>query len=157
MTARKPKRLELDMVLWQGRPHCLYLDGYRVVGGKPWAGGTSAYTWSVDPAQVRQLADAALARGAAEVRVEVYRHPDGEHAAYADDVLVRGPRADSRGARRRRVGSVIVLAGAARVQDLEEVLGRAQSSAEAASTATPPAAVATASSASGVPLPDVRS
>ena len=37
----------LELVSWQGKPHCLYLNDYRIAGDKPWGGGTTIQTWTV--------------------------------------------------------------------------------------------------------------
>lgn len=39
--------LKMELVEWEDRPHCVYLNGYRVAGGKPWAGGKTIRTWKV--------------------------------------------------------------------------------------------------------------
>ena len=38
---------KLALVEWQGQPHCIYLNDYRIAGGKPWAGGILLREWSV--------------------------------------------------------------------------------------------------------------
>lgn len=104
-----PSVLVLELVQWQDRPTCLYLDNYRVVGGKPWGGGHAVYSWKVRVAQLQQLLSDARERGDDSVSVEVFKHTSGHYAVYLDDVLLEGPRANSRGARPRRVGSTVVL------------------------------------------------
>jgi len=42
-----PKELKLDLVEWEDRPHCIYLDDYRIAGSKPWGGGKIVKTWKV--------------------------------------------------------------------------------------------------------------
>ena len=38
--------IELEVIQWEGRPHCIYLNSYRVVGGKPWGGGSTLKSWT---------------------------------------------------------------------------------------------------------------
>lgn len=38
---------DLQVVRWQGELRCIYLNNFRVAGGKPWAGGTTAKAWKV--------------------------------------------------------------------------------------------------------------
>lgn len=37
--------MELTVVKWEGRPHCVYLNNFRIAGGKPWGGGTTLKEW----------------------------------------------------------------------------------------------------------------
>jgi hypothetical protein len=41
------KETTLTIVRWQGRIHCAYLNDFRIVGGKPWAGGSTEKEWKV--------------------------------------------------------------------------------------------------------------
>lgn len=40
------KSVELCVVRWEGRLHCAYLNDFRVVGGKPWGGGSTEKAWN---------------------------------------------------------------------------------------------------------------
>lgn len=44
--------IELEVIQWEGRPHCIYLNNYRVVGAKPWGGGTTIKKW---PTSLREI------------------------------------------------------------------------------------------------------
>lgn len=46
-TPTPPKVYELAACNWQGNLHCVYLNDYRIAGGKPWGGGTTAKRWNV--------------------------------------------------------------------------------------------------------------
>jgi hypothetical protein len=37
----------LQVVRWEGHLRCVYLNDFRIAGGKPWAGGTAAKEWKV--------------------------------------------------------------------------------------------------------------
>lgn len=41
MTKAKPKAYELEIVEWEGHLHCVYLNNFRIAGGKPWGGGVT--------------------------------------------------------------------------------------------------------------------
>ena len=108
--AKGPKRLEMVLVGWQDRPHCVYLADFRISGGKPWAGGTTMATWSVSVAEVQAILNCAKASGDRDVHLEVYKHANGNFAAYLDNELLSGPRPNSTSSQPRRVGSTIVYA-----------------------------------------------
>lgn len=65
---------ELAVCKWEGRIHCVYLNDYRIAGGKPWGGGNIQKTWRVTlkdiasavPAVSALAAFAGYAAGAAE-------------------------------------------------------------------------------------------
>jgi hypothetical protein len=71
----KEKHFQLEVVKWEGRLHCCYLNNFRIAGGKPWAGGETVKAWSVPLRDVIKAIpelqkmssdfDAALAREAA--------------------------------------------------------------------------------------------
>lgn len=44
----------LKVVKWEGRLHCAYLNDHRIVGGKPWGGGTIAKEWKTTLREVIQ-------------------------------------------------------------------------------------------------------
>jgi len=44
----------LDVVEWQGKLHCIYLNGFRIVGPKPWGGGTTAKRFYVTKADIEE-------------------------------------------------------------------------------------------------------
>ena len=106
---KTPRLLPLELVLWEGHLSCAYLNDYRVVGGKPWGGGRGAYIIDIRTEQLQHILQRAAERGSSSVTVEVYRHPDGEYAAYIDNELMLGKRQDSRCSRPRRVGSTLVM------------------------------------------------
>lgn len=39
--------LSLEIVKWEGKIHCVYLNDKRIAGGKPWGGGNTARSFSV--------------------------------------------------------------------------------------------------------------
>lgn len=41
---------------------CLYFDGFRMVGPKPWGGGTITHTWYADPGELIEAAKSAKKR-----------------------------------------------------------------------------------------------
>lgn len=41
------KTYPIAVVRWQGKPHCIYLNDYRIAGGKPWGGGDTLAEWRV--------------------------------------------------------------------------------------------------------------
>lgn len=41
------KQTELSAVNFEGRLHCVYLNNFRIVGGKPWGGGSIVKEWKV--------------------------------------------------------------------------------------------------------------
>ena len=45
--ADSEKTYKLTLCRWQGKLHCVYLNDYRIAGGKPWAGGTVEREWNV--------------------------------------------------------------------------------------------------------------
>lgn len=47
-------RYELEVVKWEGKIHCAYLNNFRIAGGKPWAGGQTVKKWSVTARDVIQ-------------------------------------------------------------------------------------------------------
>ena len=47
--------LDLEVIAWEGRPHCVYLNNFRVVGGKPWGGGSTLRSW---PTSLREIIEA---------------------------------------------------------------------------------------------------
>lgn len=52
--AELDKPLSLDICGWQNNPHhCVYLNEHRIVGGKPWGGGTTTKHWDLT---LRELA-----------------------------------------------------------------------------------------------------
>lgn len=111
LTAEKKKRktlLTLELLVWDGRPHCMYLNSYRISGGKPYGGGESIQSWRVSQAQLQDILTSANARGMSSVALEVFKHTNNTYAVYLDNVLLEGPRPDSRNARPRRVGSTVV-------------------------------------------------
>ena len=47
LAAFEKAAFELTVVRWQGRLECVYLNNFRVVGGKPWGGGMTAAEWKL--------------------------------------------------------------------------------------------------------------
>ena len=135
-----PKTLLLDLVIWEGRAHCVYLDCYRVAGGKPWGGGTTGYSWKVNVAQIQGILDRVQARGDTELSFEIFEHENGENAAYLDNTLLFEPRAGSRKARPRRVGSKVLMTKMTRLVDFR----RAHVALEQPAAAQPAASLAAA-------------
>lgn len=39
--------MKISVCEWRGRVHCVYLNDYRVAGGKPWGGGETVAEWDV--------------------------------------------------------------------------------------------------------------
>lgn len=125
-----PKRLEMVLVDWQDRPHCVYLADFRISGGKPWAGGATMATWSVSVAEVQAILSRAKAHQEQQVPLEVYKHANGNFAAYLDNDLLSGPRPNSASAQRRGVGSTIVYSDMVAISEFE----RAHAAFQAADT-----------------------
>lgn len=50
---KKPKTYELEIVEWEGRLHCVYLNNFRIVGGKPWGGGNTVKSFSLTLADLK--------------------------------------------------------------------------------------------------------
>jgi hypothetical protein len=48
----KPDDMRLELVEWEGKPHCLYLNEYRIAGGKPWGGGITIKSWTISRAEL---------------------------------------------------------------------------------------------------------
>ena len=46
-TTKKNEEFELVICEWQGKIHCIYLNDYRIAGGKPWGGGKTLKTFKV--------------------------------------------------------------------------------------------------------------
>lgn len=44
---KKESCFQLEVVKWEGKLHCCYLNNYRIAGSKPWAGGETVKSWSV--------------------------------------------------------------------------------------------------------------
>jgi hypothetical protein len=44
---KEDPRFQLEVVKWEGKLHCCYLNNFRIAGGKPWAGGETVKSWSV--------------------------------------------------------------------------------------------------------------
>lgn len=42
-----PKTYELQVARWEGRIRCVYLNDFRIAGGKPWGGYEPAATWQI--------------------------------------------------------------------------------------------------------------
>lgn len=40
------KKISLEVVEWEGRVHCVYLNDHRIAGGKPWGGGRVCATFA---------------------------------------------------------------------------------------------------------------
>jgi hypothetical protein len=47
LMAPAPEVYELQVARWEGRIRCVYLNDYRIAGGKPWGGFEPAATWGV--------------------------------------------------------------------------------------------------------------
>jgi hypothetical protein len=47
VSADTEAKYELSVCKWEGRIHCVYLNDYRVAGGKPWGGASDMKTWPV--------------------------------------------------------------------------------------------------------------
>lgn len=45
----------LEVVKWEGKLHCCYLNNFRIAGSKPWAGGETVKSW---PVPLRDLVQA---------------------------------------------------------------------------------------------------
>ena len=45
----KADKLTIEVVEWEGRIHCLYLNDTRFAGSKPWGGGRTIATFKVEP------------------------------------------------------------------------------------------------------------
>jgi len=126
--AKGPKRLELVLVDWQGRPHCAYLADFRISGDKPWAGGATMATWSVSVAEIQAILSRANSREESQILLEVYKHANGNFAAYLDNDLLSGPRPNSASAQLRRVGSTIVYSDRVSVSEFARAHGVFQAS-----------------------------
>ncbi len=48
MTSKPDRRDRLELIEWENRPHCLYLNNTRIAGGKPWGGGKIIRTWNIE-------------------------------------------------------------------------------------------------------------
>lgn len=46
------KPVTLAVVKWEGRLQCAYLNNFRIVGGKPWGGGTTEKKWETSLREV---------------------------------------------------------------------------------------------------------
>ena len=46
------KPVPFVLVKWEGRLHCAYLNNFRIVGGKPWGGGTVEKEWKTSLREV---------------------------------------------------------------------------------------------------------
>lgn len=59
MSARKkqPKRTHLFELCNGVEGRCLYINGYRVAGPKPWGGGQIVATWDVTEEDMRAALD----------------------------------------------------------------------------------------------------
>lgn len=44
--------LQMKVVQWNGRLHCVYLNDHRIAGGKPWGGGTVIKSFTVETKDV---------------------------------------------------------------------------------------------------------
>jgi hypothetical protein len=58
----KKDEMKLDIVEWEGRIHCVYLDNYRIAGGKPWGGGKIIKSFKIS----RKELEVFLGRGLTE-------------------------------------------------------------------------------------------
>jgi hypothetical protein len=54
--AKLDERFSLDIVEWEGAIRCVYLNGHRIAGGKPWGGGKTIRSWP--DISIRELARA---------------------------------------------------------------------------------------------------
>lgn len=43
----KKLSFNIELVEFEGRPHCLYLDNFRIAGSKPWGGGRTIKRWEI--------------------------------------------------------------------------------------------------------------
>lgn len=70
MSAADEKLYDLIAVRWEGRIHCVYLNGHRVAGGKPWGGGDTAAQWKVSlkdlASAIPEIAKLSADKGSAE-------------------------------------------------------------------------------------------
>ena len=41
------REFELIAISWEGGLRCIYLNDYRIAGGKPWGGGTTLRRWKI--------------------------------------------------------------------------------------------------------------
>lgn len=115
--AKGPKRLTMVLVEWQERPHCVYLADFRISGSKPWAGGATMAEWSVSVAEIQAIVSRAQSSAEGAISLEVYKHANGNFAAYLDNILLSGPRPKSVNAQPRRVGSTIVYSAMVNVSE----------------------------------------
>lgn len=44
--AQENMEVTVELVEWQGKIHCVYVNNHRIAGSKPWAGGTIIKTWT---------------------------------------------------------------------------------------------------------------
>lgn len=44
--------VRLQVVKWEGQVRCAYLNDHRIVGGKPWGGGTTLKAWDTSLREV---------------------------------------------------------------------------------------------------------
>ena len=54
MSGNRSETCTLEVVEWQGRLHCVYLNDHRIAGGKPWAGGQTVRKWNVALSDLRR-------------------------------------------------------------------------------------------------------
>jgi hypothetical protein len=47
-TSKTPKTHTIEVVEWNGHPHCVYVNDYRVAGSKPWGGGKTVLKLDLD-------------------------------------------------------------------------------------------------------------
>ena len=51
----QPETFELVVCGWNGRPaHCVYVNGFRLGGEKPWGGGDTTARWTFTLAELRR-------------------------------------------------------------------------------------------------------
>lgn len=67
-----PKTYELAVVGWNGTPvHCVYLNDYRVAGGKPWGGSETYRGWQISMKDIESaIPEVAKVRSAAKALID---------------------------------------------------------------------------------------
>lgn len=51
--------MKLQIVKWEGHIRCVYLNNFRIAGGKPWGGGDVVAEFDVTADDLRQAVGAA--------------------------------------------------------------------------------------------------
>jgi hypothetical protein len=70
---------ELMVCRWEGSVGCVYLNDFRVAGGKPWGGAEAAATWQITRNDIeRAIPEIATERAALVAEIKALRASLGE-------------------------------------------------------------------------------